>query len=103
MFPLITTFFMKYWKQFTVGAMIALVLFFTYYKGRKDYALKIEKQTREELEKRHDSVDRERNRTDKIRDSIRRDREAFPEDDERDSCLLSNDPYSVNCIKGEKK
>lgn len=94
---------MKYWKQFAIGAIAALVLLFVYHKGRTDYALKIEKQVREELEKRHENVDRERNRTDKIRDNIRQDREAFPENDERDSCLLSNDPFSVNCIKGEKK
>ncbi len=93
------SFFLKYWKQFVLVGAIALVLFFVYNKGKKDCQLAAERKARTELEHRVDQVQKETDRTDRIQDKIALDRQQRPVDDDRDSCLLSNDPYKTKCIK----
>lgn len=100
---IILAFFGRYWKA--IAAVVAIVALAggSYVKGRRDVSRKMEREVARELQKRIEDVQRERDRTDGIRDSIRNDRESRPIDDDRDSCLLSNDPYTVNCVKGDKK
>lgn len=89
----------RYWKPLVIISIILVVAGGSYVKGRRDYARKMEQEVSKELERRIGELQRERDRTDKIRDNIRNDRETTPINDNRDSCLLSNDPYKVNCLK----
>lgn len=98
----ILAFVRKQWKAFAIAGVILSVGASIYLKGRRDCANQMEREVARELERRTNAVQQERERTDRITDSIRHDREVQPEDDERDSCLLSNDPYKVNCLKGGK-
>lgn len=89
------------WKAFAIAGLVLLLVSGIYLKGRRDCANQMEREVARELERRTNEVQRERDRTDRIGDNIRHDREIRPDDDDRDSCLLSNDPYKVNCLKGE--
>ena len=100
--PIILAFLSKYWKPLAIAGVILILVGGAYVKGRRDVARKMEREVAKELQRRIEDVQRERDRTDGIRDSIRNDRELHPLDDERDTCLLSNDPYTVNCLKGDK-
>lgn len=99
---IILAFLGRYWKAIAIATTIVALVGGSYVKGRRDASRKMEKEVSKELQRRIEDVQRERNRTDEIRDSIRSDRELYPIDDERDSCILSNDPYTTNCIKGRK-
>lgn len=37
-------------------------------------------------------------KVEKVKEGIRRSRKRKPQDDKRDSCLLSNDPFEKNCL-----
>jgi len=89
----------RYWKPLVIISLLLVIVGGSYVKGRRDEAKKMERAVARELEKRIGDVQRERDRTDKIRDNIRNDRDTNPLNDSRDSCLLSNDPYKVNCLK----
>lgn len=89
----------RYWKAIAIVMAIIALAGGSYVKGRRDEARKMERAVARELEKRIGDVQRERDRTDQIRDNIRNDRETNPVNDARDSCLLSNDPYKINCLK----
>ena len=83
----------RYWKPLVIISILLVIAGGSYVKGRRDEAKKMERAVARELEKRIGDVQRERDRTDKIRDNIRNDRDATPINDDRDTCLLSNDPY----------
>lgn len=89
----------RYWKPLVIISIFLVITGGAYVKGRRDEAKKMERAVARELEKRIGDVQRERDRTDKIRDNIRNDRDVTPINDSRDTCLLSNDPYRVNCLK----
>lgn len=104
MSPLILALFSRYWKQLAIAGIVISLLTGVYLKGRRDCASQMEREVATELQKRTEAVQRERTKTDKIRDNVKIDREAHPIDDERDTCLLSNNPYRVDCLKkGGKK
>lgn len=96
---MILSFLKGYWKQIAIVVLAFAVVGGAYVKGRRDCARSMEREVAKELEKRVGEVQKERDRTDRIRDSIRSDRESRPVDDDRDSCLLSNDPYQVDCLR----
>ena len=87
------------WKYFALVGVIFAIASASYLKGRRDVALQQTKETIKELERVHTNVERERDKTEVVRDRIRTNREAHPKNDKRDSCLLSNDPFKVNCLE----
>lgn len=89
----------SYWKPI-LGITLALSLVLgSYAKGRKDCALEHSQNTLREIETRTIEAAKESHRTDRISDSIRTDRIKQPINDTRDSCILSNDPFKVLCVK----
>lgn len=90
---------LNYWKQIIVISSIFFILTAVYFKGRKDYANHIEKKTFKEIVRNIETVERERDKTEKIRTAIRINRQSNKEDDIRDSCILSNDPFTKGCLK----
>lgn len=99
MLPIIFTFLKSYWKSIAIGSIILLVVGGAYVKGRKDCAKQMDKEVIQELERRNDSVERERGKVEQVREKIRANRELTPVDDKRDSCILSGDPFKERCVK----
>lgn len=99
---IIIAFLGRYWKAIAIVMAIITLAGGSYVKGRRDEAKKMERAVAKELERRIGELQRERDRTDGIRDSIRNDRELHPVNDDRDSCLLSNDPYQVDCLRSKQ-
>lgn len=99
MFAFILPILRRYWKHFAVTGIVLALVLGIYAKGRRDCSLQMERRVAEELERRQDAVQRERDSTERVRDRIRSDRESRPIDDQRDSCLLSGDPFRTKCVK----
>ncbi len=98
MIALILLFLKSYWK-WLVGPLALLLLLWKIYSmgynkalDEQEIAAARERQNREEL------AQKETDKTDKIIEQIEKHRTRKPADDKRDSCLLSNDPFSVNCL-----
>lgn len=89
----------SYWKPLLGASLALMVIIGSYAKGKKDCALEHYKNSLREVEARTVEATEEASRSDRISDSIRADRVKQPLNDERDSCLLSNDPFKVRCIK----
>lgn len=93
----------KYWLYLLIPILIASTYFYTYNKaykkGQLDCQVKIERTVYVEVEKRHTEEAKEVKRIDSINAKIKKSRETRPIDDDRDSCLLSNDPYETECVK----
>lgn len=88
----------KYLKYIGIVLLVSILVFSVYRKGYKDHELKIEREINQKIQEDQEKVERERDRTNHLRDSIRKDREKNPSNDSRDSCILSNDPYHHRCI-----
>jgi predicted tellurium resistance membrane protein TerC len=87
------------WKVVTITGLIIILVTGAYLKGRRDVAIQQTKETVKELENIHNNVERERAKTEVVRNRIRTNRDSHPKNDKRDSCILSNDPYEVDCLK----
>lgn len=89
---------LRYWKQLSIIASIGFILLSFYLKGRSDYAHHIETKDFQEVKRDIERVEREREQTEEVRHSIRVNRQSIKDDDARDSCILSNDPFTIKCI-----
>lgn len=89
----------SYWKPLLAAGLALGLILGSYAKGRKDCALEASRRALEVVTERTEEAARESHRTDRISDSIRADRERKPIDDVRDSCILSSDPFKVQCVK----
>ena len=94
----IGVFLSRYWRVLVGAGLVILVIGGSYWKGRIDVLRKVEIKQHEEIQRRYKTFERTRERTEKKKEEIREDRKSTPSDDKRDSCLLSNDPYSTDCV-----
>ncbi len=88
----------QYWKQISIVIGVLLVVWFIYHKGVRDCEQRVEHATHKEIEKRFEKDQKEQDRLVKIDRKIDTARTTRPMDDQRDSCLLSNDPYKMRCV-----
>lgn len=89
----------QYWKYLATIGGVLLLIWFIYHKGVKDCEQRVNNITNKEIQKRFESDQKEQDRLVKVGRKIDADRHARPIDDQRDSCLLSNDPTTKRCIK----
>lgn len=89
----------RYWRYFAVAGIIVAILGAVYVKGHHDADISAEKAVVRETNRRIEGVGKEREATQRIRGSIRSSRQRTPQDDARDSCLLSSDIFTTNCLK----
>ncbi len=94
-------FLLKHWKGLSLAVIGIMVCAGMYFKGRLDCSRSYEKAAAKEIARRFEEYIKERDRTDAIKDVIEKHRSTTPVDDARDSCLLSNNPYSVDCLKSK--
>lgn len=99
MWILLLGFARNYWKQLALGVGVLALIFVIYNKGRKDCELATERATRKELVKRYTEAEEEATKNDRITYKIKEDLDKTPINDQRDSCLLSNDPFRTKCVK----
>jgi len=92
------TFIGKYAKYLLIPILLALVYWIGYNKGKSSALYQAQKQVSKELkeviERQTEVIDHTTKIDQEIDSSINR----TPRDDVRDSCLLSNDPYSKKCV-----
>ena len=86
-----------YWKPLAVTGLILAILGSTYFKGRYDCNIKQALKETKSIVSSINQVEHRKEELQKIEDEIKTTREKKPINDLRDSCLLSNDPFSVKC------
>lgn len=96
---ILLTFLSKYWKHLTILGISAILFIAGYYKGHKACELKDIKEVQKETEKRTERAYKEEDRIRKVKQKYNEDRKVNPINDGRDSCILSNDPFDVDCLK----
>ncbi len=86
-----------FWKPLAIIGLVVAVGTFGYIKGRTDCARKIEKKIRIETEKRREAVENFRSKSELWFET----NEVLIKapNDERDSCILSGDPYKTGCLQ----
>lgn len=90
---------LAHWQKILwVGAVLA-ILFGVYAKGRYDCRTSYRKALDQEIAKRIAEYEKERNKNQEKKDQILEHRRKNPVNDKRDSCILSNNPLSVNCLE----
>lgn len=95
--------YLKRYGLYVVGALLVGYLFLAVYnRGKQDCINKVEIKTIKEIEYRIDESNKEKATTQKKKKEYSKARKLKPIDDGRDSCLLSNDPFEVDCLKGGK-
>ena len=87
----------KLWKPLLIVAVIGAVGFFMYMKGRHDVAEQQAREVLEEVQDRYEEANKFRYKADKKERRYEKKFEAKPEDDARDSCILSGDPFNTDC------
>ena len=87
-----------HWKIIGIVCGITAIVYFVYDTGRRDCERRIESITQKEVQRRFEADQKEQDRLVKIRRRINRERSIQPINDKRDSCILSNDPYTKRCI-----
>ena len=96
----------KLWKPLLIAALIGGAIgtayLVGYSRGSVKCELNIAKKTIDELYKSEREVEKLRGEFQKRRDDIENSLSNKPINDTRDSCLLSGDPFSSNCL-GEDK
>jgi len=105
--PIVVTYILgKIWKPVliavVIGTAIASSYWIGYSKGSTKCKLKVAQETIEELQRSEKEVEKLRGELQKRRDDIENSISNKPIDDARDSCILSGDPFSSNCL-GENK
>ncbi len=95
---LLGAFVLRYWKPLAGLALAFVLIGGIYWKGRVDCARKINEATQKETVKRYEDEKRTRDEDLSHRHRVEQDRAANPADDRRDSCLLSNNPFEVDCL-----
>jgi len=88
----------KLWKPLLLITLAVSLFGVGYFKGKRNCANIVERKVFVEVEKRREEVQKEQVKTKKRQDEIRKSRDKNPANDKRDSCLLSNDPYGVDCL-----
>ena len=95
--------FVKRYGLYVLGAFsIGYIILMAYNRGKQDCANEVEIKTIKEIEYRIDESNKEKVSTQKKKTEYTKARKLKPIDDNRDSCILSNDPFEVNCLKGGK-
>ena len=87
-----------YWKPIAIviGSLTMLVL--AYSKGARDCRNKLDRAVAKEVIYRVEDTQETRGVIEKTQDTISENRQKNPKDDRRDSCILSNDPFSTDCL-----
>lgn len=92
----------KYWKPLALLVLSLGLITGAYYKGYQKGKNKViqtvEHTVYVEVEKRHEAAEQERTRVEQIGERIAKDRRESPINDKRDSCLLSEDPFTERCL-----
>ena len=89
---------LRYWKPLAGLALAFVLIGGIYWKGRVDCARKINEATQKETVRRYENEKRTREEDNTRRHRVDQDRAANPANDLRDSCLLSNNPFEVDCL-----
>ena len=88
----------KTWPYLLVGTLIISGLWYVYYRGSRRALEKVDRAVIIEIERRANEAAKARARTSKKIKEVEKARKTTPQDDERDSCLLSNNPFEVDCL-----
>jgi len=95
-----------HWLKVVVVAGFLLLVFGSYvkgyYKGKNEAEARMAQQYIEWQIERDKAVEAERAKIRRLQDRIHSSRQTDPINDARDSCLLSNNPFEVDCLKEGK-
>jgi hypothetical protein len=94
----IGSFLKRFWLPLTISGSLLVVGVGAYIKGRSDMAIKQERAVRIEVQKRYKSASKFKRKADEKERELYKDSILNPDDDERDSCILSNNPFRAKCI-----
>lgn len=88
------------WKYLIAAAGLALVVFLIYNKGVRDTKVRIENKTWHEVSRRINESKKVVEKGREFQERVRKSRDTVPNDDLRDSCLLSSDHPYEECRSG---
>lgn len=89
----------KYRTYIYVIVFYAFSLLGTYQCGIRHAVQKQERSNYVEIERRINESIKEQDRIETIKNRIGNSRKINPANDKRDSCLLSNNPFTISCVE----
>lgn len=96
---LLLSFIRKYWKVFLYPLLVLGVYYYGHHQGYSEANLKIAEKTIKIIEHNQEETTKENTKNTQIETKIRKARALNPNNDKRDSCLLSKDPFITDCLK----
>lgn len=87
----------RYWKPLVLLVAVLAVVGYIYGRGKSSGRAQVWNQLEKVVKSRVKQEDKVRKRYRDVKDKIEKSRSTSPQNDERDSCILSNDPGSGAC------
>lgn len=88
----------SYWKPIAIISVVLSLLTASYIKGRRDCARRQDNLVSREVERIYENTEKEKGKLDQTNRRIEDEREKSPDNDQRDTCILSNDPFAKRCF-----